>query len=77
MNKVIQFPTGIQRKKLQEQAAKQPKQTREERYMKMLEQTSNHLFETAERFGIDIKDLMSDLNYVVIVTDFTMGEGEG
>lgn len=77
MNKVIQFPTGTQRKKMQEKASKQPKLTREERYMKMIEQTSNHLFETAERFGVDIKDLMSDLNYVVIVTDFKMGEGEG
>lgn len=74
MNKVIQFPTGAQRKKMQRMPSPQPKLSKEQRYMNFLQQVSHSLFEAADRFGVDVKDLLSDLNYVVIGTDIQMGE---
>lgn len=74
MNKVIQFPTEAQRKKMQGKPPRQPKLSKEQRYMNFLQQASHGLFEAADRFGVDVKDLLSDLNYVVIATDIQMGE---
>lgn len=35
----------------------------------MLEQSAQRIFDMADHFGVDVKDVLSDVNYAVIATD--------
>lgn len=63
MSKVVQFPN---------QGNNKPapvKMTREQEYIQMLEQSAQRIFDMADHFGVDVKDVLSDVNYAVIATD--------
>lgn len=69
MDKVIPFPTKKDREKIKAQEIALQKE-RSQQYMEMLAQVSDSLFEIADDFDVDIKDLLSDLTYVVVAMDF-------
>lgn len=72
MDKVIPFPTAKERRKIKAREAASQK-ARTQQYLETLSQISGTLFDTADDFDVDIKDLMSDLYYVVVATDLQIG----
>ena len=75
MDKVIPFPPAKERRKIKAREAAS-KKARTQKYLETLSQISEALFDTANDFDIDIKDLMSDLYYVVVAMDLQIERPE-
>lgn len=58
---IIQFPGPNNRA---------PEMTDEERYMAFIKNESLAILKAADEFGVDVRHLLADVSYAVIVTDF-------